>query len=111
VKGARITKDMIEHHLGARGVSDSALVAIQRLTNGDVLSPAQWEAFHGLIKQSRDISWHQAAREADRAGLPLDFLPEDLQGAYGEGVATTPHAKGSNQVPTAASGAAKPPGW
>jgi len=37
VKGARVTKDMIEHHLGARGVGDSALVAVQKLTNGDVL--------------------------------------------------------------------------
>ena len=40
VKGARITKDMIQEHLGARSVSDAATVAIQKLTNGDVLSPA-----------------------------------------------------------------------
>lgn len=108
VKGARITKDMIEHHLGARGVSDEALVAIQRLTNGDVLSPDQWTAFHGLIKQSRDISWHQAAKEADRAGLPLDFLPEDLKPIYGEGVAYTP-TQAAPKGPKAAAGNGAPP--
>ena len=39
VKGSRITKDMIQEHLGARSISDAASVAIQKLTNGDVLSP------------------------------------------------------------------------
>lgn len=80
VKGARVTKDMIEHHLGARGISDSAVVAIQKLTNGDVLSPAQWEAFHDLISQSRKLSWDTATKEAKRKQIPVDFLPEDLTG-------------------------------
>ncbi len=80
VKGARITKDMIEHHLGARGVSDGAQVAVQRLTNGDVLSPAQWDAFHDLIKQSRNLSWQTATKQANRKNIPVDFLPPDLQG-------------------------------
>jgi hypothetical protein len=80
VKGARVTKDMIEHHLGARSISDSALVAMQKLTNGDTLSPAQWDAFHDLIKQSRDLSWKTAVKEAKRKDVPVDFLPEDLQG-------------------------------
>ncbi len=79
VKGARVTKDMIEHHLGARSIPDSALVAVQRLTNGDVLSPDQWEAFHHLIGESRKLSWQTATKEAKRANLPVDFLPEDLK--------------------------------
>jgi hypothetical protein len=78
VKGSRITKDMIQEHLGARGISDKALVAFQKLTNGDVLSPDQWEAFHNLIAESRKLSWQTAVREANRKHLPIDFLPDDL---------------------------------
>jgi hypothetical protein len=92
VKGARITKDMIEHHLHARSISDDALVAIQRLTNGDVLSPGQWEAFHKLISDSRKLSWKTAVKEGKRANLPVDFLPEDLQGELG--------VKGKEAAPT-----------
>ena len=83
LKGSRITKDMIEHHLGARSIPDSALVAVQRLTNGDVLSPDQWDAFHKLIGESRKLSWQTAQKEAKRANLPVDFLPPDLQGGSG----------------------------
>lgn len=80
VKGARVTKDMIQHHLGARSVSDSALVAVQRLTNGDVLSPDQWSAFHDMVGESRRLSWETAVKEAKRKDIPVDFLPKDLQG-------------------------------
>lgn len=83
VKGSRVTKDMIQEHLGARGVSDSALVAFQRLTNGDVLSPDQWKAFHDLIGESRKLSWQTATKEAERKHIPVDFLPKDLQGGGG----------------------------
>ena len=79
VKGARVTKDMIAEHLGARSISDDALVAMQKFTNGDRLSPDQWNAFHGLIKQSRDLTWSTAVKEAARKHIPIDFLPPDLQ--------------------------------
>ena len=78
VKGARITKDMIQEHLKARSISDSALVAFQRLTNGDKLSPEQWVAFHDLINTSRTENWKTAVVEAGRKKLPVDFLPDDL---------------------------------
>ena len=78
VKGARITKDMIQEHLGARGVSDRALVALQKFTNGDVLSPEQWTAFHELIGNSRNLSWETSVKEAERKHIPVDFLPDDL---------------------------------
>jgi hypothetical protein len=78
VKGSRITKDMIQEHLGARSVSDAATVAVQKLTNGDVLSPAQWSAFHDLISNSRRLSWQTAATEANRKAIPTNFLPPDL---------------------------------
>lgn len=72
VKGSRITKDMIEHHLGARSVSDSGLVAMQRLTNGDPLSPDQWQAFHELVGQSRQFSWQNVLEEGARRHQPID---------------------------------------
>lgn len=79
VKGARVTKDMIHEHLGARSIPDEAVVAVQRLTNGDQLSPGQWDAFHDLIKQSRNLSWATAVKEGTRKHIPIDFLPPDLQ--------------------------------
>lgn len=88
VKGSRVTKDMIQEHLGARGVSDSALVAVQKLTNGDVLSPDQWDAFKDLISNSRRLSWQNATDEAKRKQLPINFLPQDLQGQATGGTGT-----------------------
>lgn len=102
VKGARITKDMIQEHLGARSVPDSALVAVQKLTNGDVLSPAQWDAFHGLITQSRNITWNQAASEAGRENLPVNFLPADLQ---------SKRSSPSTKSTSGSGNGALPPGW
>jgi hypothetical protein len=78
VKGARVTKDMIQHHLGARSISDDALVAVQKLTNGDPLSASQWDAFHDLVSQSRKEQWTIASKEAKRAKVPNDFTPPDL---------------------------------
>lgn len=99
VKGARVTKDMIEEHLGARSVSDSALVAMQKFTNGDALSPDQWKAFHDLIAQSRKLSWQTAAKEADRKNIPIDFLPPDLQNvAHQPGGADTAPQGASDEV-------------
>jgi hypothetical protein len=85
VKGARVTKDMIHEHLGARSIGDSALVAVQKLTNGDQLSPDQWTAFHDLIKQSRNLQWATAVKEAARKHVPIDFLPPDLQSINKDG--------------------------
>jgi hypothetical protein len=81
VKGARVTKDMIQEHLGARGIGDKALVAVQKLTNGDVLSPDQWNAFKDLISNSRKLSWETAKKEADRRSVDIKgSLPADLSG-------------------------------
>lgn len=80
VKGSRVTKDMIQEHLGARSITDSGQVAIQRLTNGDQLSPGQWTAFHDLVSQARTQKWETAVKEAKRADVPIDFLPPDLSG-------------------------------
>ena len=80
VKGSRITKDMIQEHLGARGVGDKALVAVQSLVNGDRLSPDQWDAFKGLISESRNLSWQTVQKEAKRRGVDVSgSLPDDIK--------------------------------
>lgn len=79
VKGSRVTRDMIQEHLHARGVSDSALVAVQKLTNGDQLSPGQWKAFTGLISQSRQFGYEAAIDQARALGIGKtipSFLPK-----------------------------------
>jgi hypothetical protein len=78
-KGSRINKDMISEHLNARSVPDQALVAIQRITNGDRLSPDQWTAFMSLIGQSREASFDAAIDNARSNGLGKSipaFLPQ-----------------------------------
>ena len=89
VKGSRVTKDMIQEHLHARSIGDDALVAVQKLTNGDQLSPAQWDAFHNLLQQSRNLSWTTAAKEAARKKIPIDFMPKDLETVTKNGVQYT----------------------
>lgn len=86
VKGSRVTKDMIHEHLGARSVSDAALTAMQKFTNGDVLSENQWNDFRTLISDSRTQTWNNTVRLAHAYGLPVtnDWYPSDLvNGASG----------------------------
>ena len=40
-------------------------------------------AFNESVKQSRDLSWQTAVKEADRKHIPVDFLPPDLQNSSG----------------------------
>lgn len=108
VKGARVTKDMIEHHLGARGVTDSMLVAVQRLTNGDVLSSDQWDAFNNLISNSRKLSWQTAVKEGKRANQAINFLPADLQKELGGGAAR--QTGGGPQAPAGKTAVVDPSG-
>jgi len=85
VKGSRITKDMIEHHLGARSVSDTLQVAVQKLVNGDTLSKSQWDAFGQLISEKRNEQWTQVMKDAVATGRPLDRIPfpDDFRQANG----------------------------
>ncbi len=75
VKGSRVTKEMIQEHLGARGVGDAAVAAVQRLVNGDALSPDQWAAFHDLVAQSRNARWEAAINEAKNLGIGVTSMP------------------------------------
>jgi hypothetical protein len=100
VKGARVTKAMIEEHLGARGVSDQMQALIQKATNGDPLTANQWNDFRTLIHNSRTEAWRKAADGARGNEVdPNNFLPSDLR--------NTPVAQGYNRTPA---GTAPPPG-
>jgi hypothetical protein len=81
MRGGRVTKDLIEKHIGARSVSDSALVAVQKLTNGEQLSPQQWDAFYSLVKETRDETWRSVLNDATALQRPTDYIafPQDLR--------------------------------
>jgi hypothetical protein len=91
VKGNRVTKDMIHEHLGAVGISDMALKAVQRLTTGDALSPAQWDAFYEMISTTRNQTWRTVLEDAQALGRPLDYIafPPDLRDRWGLGAGRT----------------------
>jgi len=115
VKGARVTKDMIEHHLGARGISDRALVAVQKLTNHDELSPDQWKAFMDLIGQSREFSYAGAIDNARSTGLGKSiqaWLPKaPANGAKIDGSTARIYLYAAHGDPNKALDAAKAAGW
>lgn len=100
VKGSRITKDMIQEHLGARSISDSATVALNRFQNGDALSPDQWEAFKGLIGQSRKLSWGNYATTSAAKGINVrGLVPKDLGGTRDiTDTTATPGAKSGGKI-------------
>lgn len=96
VKGARITKDMIQEHLGARSISDDAVAATNKLVNGDRLSENQWTAFHGLINDARGLTWKNTIQQAHALGVPIKqgMLPDDVVPAK---AGSAPAAKQTNK--------------
>ena len=111
VKGSRITRDMIQEHLGARGLTDDAVTAVQRIVNGDQLSPAQWKAFTDLISQSRSATWNNAVSNAKNQQLPITFLPRgDGQRVIDKGTAQI-YLSAANGDLQAAANAMKKQGW
>lgn len=115
VKGSRVTRDMIQEHLHARSVSDSALVAVQKLTNGDQLSPAQWNAFTDLISQSRTFGYQAAIDQARALGIGKtipSFLPKPDKGGDSLDASTaTIYLYAANGNKDAARLAAQQAGW
>ena len=103
VKGARITKDLIEKHLGARSISDAGQVAIQRLVNGDQLSNQQWDAFFEMIGRNREESWRSVYDDAQALGRPHDYIayPTDLRARWGMGPGRVPGSTGMMPAETA----------
>jgi hypothetical protein len=117
VKGARITKDLIQKHMGARSISDSALVAIQKLTNGEQLSPSQWDAYFSMVGQNRDETWRSVLDDATAMQRPTDYIafPQDLRQRWDLGpghvrpALTGGQAQGGGQQPKTG-GQAQPKG-
>lgn len=81
IKNVRAGKEAMEQHMGARSVSDAAVVAVQRLQNGDVLSPNQWQEMGKLITSARRFAWGNATTQAGAIGVNIrSRVPKDLGG-------------------------------
>jgi hypothetical protein len=108
VKGARITKDMIEKHLGARSVSANLEAAVNRLSNGDALSKDQWDAYGDLISQRRNEQWRSVYEDAVSLGRPTDYIPipPDLRAKWGLGPGHTTANESGQRRPAATQPAA-----
>ena len=75
VKGARMNRDMIEEHRDAIGWMDRIERYGQQAASGQQLSPDQWKDFGNLIKNTSNIAWQVAAKEAQRSKLSDDQFP------------------------------------
>lgn len=113
IKGGRINKDLIAEHLGARGITDTMEVAVNKLVNGDPLSDDQWKAFGQLMKNSRTESWRKASDAANSNEVdPNNFLPSDLKNgdvARGYNRAPAGPAPGPGGAPAGPSQVTVPP--
>jgi hypothetical protein len=80
VKGARVTKDMIQEHVGARSYADSAATAMNHAMTGAKLSDNQWAAFSELIEDTRKRTWGNTIKLAHSVGIPVtsDMVPADV---------------------------------
>ena len=79
VKGARLNKDLIAEHKDAIGAFDRIQRFGEMLSSGQQLSDSQWKEFGNLIANTRKLAWQTSVKEANRANLPVNFLPKDLQ--------------------------------
>ena len=75
VKGARMNRDMIEEHRDAIGWMDRIERYGQQAASGQQLSPDQWKDFGQLIRNTSNIAWQVAAKEAQRSKLSDDQFP------------------------------------
>jgi hypothetical protein len=78
-----------------------------------VLSPNQWDAFKGLISQSRNLSWGTVQKEAKRRGVDVSgSLPDDVKGGSTTPSTTMIRARDpQGQLHEAKKGTVLPPGW
>lgn len=81
VKGARIGRDIIEKHLGARGLSDNLVTGIQNIISGQQLSDGQWNAFFQMMNDRRDANWQTVLNDAKAEGRPTQLIafPDDFR--------------------------------
>lgn len=76
-KGARLSNDVIQEHAGARDIYQSALQKIDALRpgGGGPITKQQVLDYAKIAQGVVHDSYVYNAREAQRQGLPVDFLP------------------------------------
>ncbi len=75
-KGFRINANTVEEHQEARGIDQAAYQKLLALKNGDVITPQQLKDYANISAGVYYNSYVNAADEAHRQGLPVDFLPQ-----------------------------------
>jgi hypothetical protein len=75
-KGFRINSNTIEEHVEARGIDQAAYQQLLSLKNGDVITPKQLSDYSNIAEGVYHNAYVNAADEAHRQGLPVDFLPQ-----------------------------------
>jgi hypothetical protein len=75
-KGFRINNNVIQEHVGARGLDQAAYQKILGLKEGDVITPQQVRDYAQIAADVYKNAYVNTADEAHRQGLPADFLPQ-----------------------------------
>ena len=75
-KGFRINSNTVEEHQEARGMDQAAYQKLLKVKAGDVITPQQMKDYANIAAGVYHNSYVNAADEAHRLGLPVDFLPQ-----------------------------------
>jgi hypothetical protein len=73
--GFKINNSTVEEHANTRGLGESLYQKLLRLKSGDVITPQQIQDYANIAISARHDAYVNAANEAVREGLPIDFLP------------------------------------
>lgn len=77
-RGFRVNSQVLAEHIGARNVYQTMQTRLSKLTvngSGEVVTPKQLEDYTAILGQARHDLYVNMAQEAERQGLPKDFLP------------------------------------
>lgn len=74
--GFRINSNVIEEHANARGLGESLYQKLLKLQSGAVITPQQIRDYAMIAQSTRHDAYVNAANEAIRENLPVDFLPK-----------------------------------
>lgn len=75
-KGFRVNQNVINEHAEARGIDQAAYQKLLSLKAGDVITPKQLSDYSNIAAGVYHNAYVNAADEAHRQGLPVDFLPQ-----------------------------------
>lgn len=77
-RGFRINSQIVGEHIGARNIYQSMAARLSKLTlngSGELIDAKQMQSYGAILQQARHDLYVTAADEAQRQGLPRDFLP------------------------------------